>query len=104
MLLFTRKTRQMATIRLLPPLDVKFQTLTTNGRNHSAAPGVVHDVIDFDADSLGGNGWTRVGEVGATAQRPVNPARGKLFTDTSVGAMIIFDGATWRNPATGAAV
>lgn len=91
-------------VRLFPPLDVRFQTMTTNGRSYSGAPGTVKDVPTYDADVLVANGWIRVAEVGATAQRPTPPTKGKRFFDTTLGSLIVCDGLAWRNPATGAAV
>jgi hypothetical protein len=94
------------TTRMFPALNTAlFGTLTINGRTYSGNPGSVVDVpLDSDAAFLGANGWTRVGQVGATAARPAKPSPGQLFVDTAVGATIHFDGATWRHPATGASV
>ena len=97
--------------RLLPPLSVAMQTQSPFGRRYSAAPGVVVDVNPPDADILAANGWTHVSLSGATADRPkgtgclnLNDARrGVHFFDTDVGAMLVFDGSSWRNVATGAA-
>ena len=100
------------TVRLLPPTDVQKRTLSVNGRTYSSAPGSVADVPDHDAGQLEANGWVRVEESGPTSARPnfaATPAgalnsAGRRFLDTTVGALIVWDGATWRNPATGAAV
>jgi hypothetical protein len=95
--------------RLLPPLNVAMQTQSPNGRRYSAAPGTVLDVFPPDADMLAANGWTHVSLVGSTADRPkgtgglnLNDARpGVHFYDTDIAAMLVFDGANWRNVATG---
>ena len=102
------------TLRLLPPPEIAYRSLTVNGRSYSAAPGAVLDVPDFDAEILLANGWiagTPIctcgqahGGIGATAARPSPPARGMHFYDTTVGADIVFDGNTWRNAVTAAAV
>lgn len=97
-------------IRMLPPTNIQDQTLTVNGRNYSGQPGAALDVPDFDAQQLQANGWTWVAPSGASSERPTSaqglyPASvGAQFFDTTLNALIIFDGATWRNPATGAAV
>jgi hypothetical protein len=99
--------------RVLPPVAVRSQTLTVNGRNYTGAPGVAMDVPDFDAQVLGANGWICCCPSGPTSARPTtNPnisapytaAPSSKFYDTSIGKMLIFDGATWRDPATGNAV
>jgi hypothetical protein len=97
---------------MLPPLNVQKRTLTVNDRTYVGAPGAVLDVPDHDADMLEANGWTRVEAVGATEERPdlaatpagaVNSA-GRRFFDTTLGYMIVWDGADWRDPANGDAV
>lgn len=91
--------------RLLPPLNVQMQTLSVDGRSYSGTPGQVLDVPDFDAGQLEANGWTPIAQSGTTAQRPALAAvaRGTHYFDTTLAALIAWDGATWRNPATGAA-
>jgi hypothetical protein len=70
-------------------------------------------VNDSDAHVLAANGWTKVAFSGPTSARPtVNAANGPyyvasrsmFFVDTTLNAVIVFDGATWRNPITGASV
>jgi hypothetical protein len=94
----------MSTLRLLPPVNVQFQTLTVNGRVYSSTPGHVVDAPDFDAGQLRANGWVEVSQVGATSARPANPSPGAHFMDTTVGSIIVFDGQTWRSPASGSSV
>jgi hypothetical protein len=53
---------------------------------------------------LTANGWLRVGRSSTTATRPTDQRVGEMIVDTTLGAVIIWDGATWRNPATGSAV
>jgi hypothetical protein len=94
----------MANIRLMPAGNGKITTATVNGRTYTCALGATIDVPDFDAFVLGANGWIQVAPVGTTAQRTAKPGLGAIFHDTSVGKLIIFEGATWRDPATGSAV
>lgn len=98
------------TMRMLPPVGVVYQRREVNGRTYSAAPGTVVDVPDQDGTMLSANGWIAVCPVGTTAQRPTgtadpnSPTPGTLFLDVTLGALIVFDGATWRSPVDGAAV
>jgi hypothetical protein len=107
----------MPTIRMLPPIAIADQTITRPGngglgRTLSATPGGYLDVSDGDAVILEANGWARVGLVGPTANRPpltgLAPAfcanLGMKYIDITISAVIVFDGATWRNPLTGGAV
>jgi hypothetical protein len=96
--------------RMLPPPEVINQTIFANGRTYTGQPGSVIDVIDCDAAILSANGWTRVALSGPTSARPsTSQATGSLyhaartlqFYDTSLGKLVIFDGADWRDPATG---
>jgi hypothetical protein len=98
---------------MLPPLNVQTQTLNVNGRSYSAAPGATLDVPDFDSGQLAANGWTKVAMSGPTSARPsINPnvssptiaARGAHYFDSTLGYVVVFDGATWRNPSSGAGV
>jgi hypothetical protein len=93
---------------MLPSINVTQQTITANGRLYSGAPGTAQDVPDMDAGVLAANGWIRVALSGLTTARPsANPtvtppyiaARGLHFYDTTLGALVIFDGAVWRIPA-----
>jgi hypothetical protein len=103
------------TTRMMPPTDVRYQTRVVNGRSYTGTPGTALNILDWDADMLEANGWTRVAWTGQTSERPVNivgpgvMARtilypGLKFFDETLGYLIEYDGATWRNPATGAAV
>lgn len=99
--------------RVLPPTIATKQTMNINGRNYTGAPGVAMDVPDFDGRVLTANGWVYVAPSGPTSARPSpNPvltppytaAIGTDFYDTSISKYILWDGATWRDPATGNAV
>jgi hypothetical protein len=97
--------------RILPPAAGLTQTMSANGRPYSAAPGAVLDVLDADANVLLANGWVCGIPSGPTTSRPktrfsepYNVGPGSLFVDTTLAAVIIWDGAAWRNVITGAAV
>lgn len=100
----------MTTYRMLPATDLKYQTLTINGRQYTGTPGSAVDVPDFDADGLGSNGWVKVAPSGPTSARPVGSAgfyqalAGKHYYDMTLNALIVFDGTTWRSPVDGSAV
>ncbi len=88
-------------VRLMPPIAVVHQACIVNGRRYASTPGQVLDVAEFDARMLEANGWTRVARVGTTSQRPqapdMSPFKGTWYFDTTLGEMIVFDGAKWRD-------
>jgi len=97
--------------RVLPPPSGSTQTISVNGRSYAAAPGAALDVIDCDANVMLANGWSCGMPSGPTASRPAtrlsepyNAYPGFFYLDTTLDLVIMFDGATWRNPVTGAAV
>lgn len=110
------------TVRLMAPVlvaglanpAVTGNPVNVNGRIYPpVAPGTVIDVPDFDAAGLCGNGYTRIAISGPTSGRPsTSQASGSLyfaapgvsFVDTTIGKLIVYDGATWRDPITGNAV
>ncbi|HYA07496.1 MAG TPA: hypothetical protein VEF90_16545 [Xanthobacteraceae bacterium] len=92
----------MANILLMPPKSSK--TTVVNGRSYSCATGSTITVPDFDAQVLIANGWVPVATTGTTAQRPANPYVGQLYHDTTLGYVICYEGAAWRNPASGSSV
>jgi hypothetical protein len=97
-------------IRLLPPISVPAQTRVVNGRTYSSTPGNVVDVLDADAQEPQANGWIPVAPSGPTSSRPVGTlglyqsAPGSTFFDTTLGKLIISDGATWRDVSNGNSV
>jgi hypothetical protein len=102
---FLMKDLPMTTlVRVLPPIDARYQTTTANGRSYTAAPGAALDVLDFDAAVITANSWLRVGRSSTTATRPTDPRLGELILDSTLAKMICWDGAHWRDPATGSAV
>jgi hypothetical protein len=97
-------------IRLLPPVAVVQQTRIVNGRSYSSTPGNTLDVYDADAQELEANGWIAVAPSGPTSARPTGTlgqytaTPGFLYYDTTISKLVISDGLTWRDPATGNAV
>jgi hypothetical protein len=91
-------------VRVLPPTNVAYQTTIAFGRTYTGAPGTALDVPDFDAAVITANSWLRVGRSATTATRPTDPRVGGLILDISLAKMICWDGAHWRDPATGSAV
>jgi hypothetical protein len=102
------------TTRVLSPATARSPFALNNGQTVAQVPGTYQDVSDSQADQLCANGWLRVGLVGTTSQRPSSSLAAGLgagvaqagthFFDTTIGALILHDGTTWRNPATGASV
>ena len=96
--------------RMLPPTQVGYQTRTVNGRTYTGSTGVVMDIPDFDATTLSANGWIDICPSGTTLQRPTgtlgqyNASAGFKFFDTTLNQIIVSDGKSWRDPATGNAV
>ncbi len=93
--------------RMLPPVDIRYQTHTVNGRTYTGSPGAAVDVVGFDADMLSANGWIYVCPSGDTSERPTgtfgiyNANAGSKYFDTTLDKLIVSDGANWRDPATG---
>ena len=105
----------VATQRMLPAVAASTmllgKTRPVNGRTFTAVAGTTVDAAPQDARVLQANNWFNVGGkdcvgVGITAQRPAAStiAAGNIYADTTTGNLIVWDGATWRNPVTGAAV
>lgn len=94
------------TTRVFPPTSGS-TSITVHSRTTTAAGSPYVDAPDHDAMVMTANGWMQVppgGQVGATAQRPVNTYRGLLYLDLTLGKIVIHDGKVWRDPATGSAV
>jgi hypothetical protein len=103
----------MPTYRMLASTVVSAQSRTVNGRTYSAVPGQALDIFDADAETLAANGWISVCLSGPTSARPspnlnVSPpyiaAPGFKFLDTTLGKIVVYDGAAFRDPVTGDAV
>ena len=95
--------------RVLPPSTTRSAQLV-NGRSYDPAAAAYVDCAHQDAAVLAANLWTDLGPVGPTSARPPvqgptsgNPdtaTRGARYVDTTLGAVIVFDGATWRSVLT----
>lgn len=86
-----------------PPAGGK--TTVVNGRTYTATSGTPINANDFDVPTLEANGWLSIGLTGTTAQRPVNAPIKTVYVDTSLSSLhITWDGKTWRNTTSGAAV
>jgi hypothetical protein len=99
----------MTTIRMISPArgTQVLNTGTPSPRIYDGrTAGVVVDVPINDSQYLGANGWINIGPSGPTSARPVDQLVGvrSAFLDTTIGQLIIFDGATWRSAVTGSAV
>lgn len=80
-------------------------------RTYSATKGGVIDVsgdVNGDVQTLlsardplpgGTNYFVLLGQSGPTSARPTYPVAGQPFIDTTVGAMLWFDGSAWRDVA-----
>jgi hypothetical protein len=78
-------------------------------RSYARTPGTVADIPTIDAGRLGANGYLQLFATGTTTERPNHrvsdefmPMPGALFYDTTLSALLAFDGAAWRNATTGA--
>jgi hypothetical protein len=80
-------------------------SLVINGRAYSVAASSTIDVPNMDAQVCAANGWVKIADgSGTTAQRPAAPHVGQTYVDTTLGYVVCWEGAAWRNPATAAAV
>ena len=102
----------MTQIRMLAPARAGSPIQVFN-RLYAQVPGTAIDVPTGDTGTLGAAGWFYVALSGTTAQRPTQGVAlagldglvpGLEFFDSSIGRCIFYDGANWRDPATGAAV
>jgi hypothetical protein len=101
----------MANLAVFPSASAP-KSLTVNGRTYALALGAAPLVVpDWDAFVLLANGWLTAASDGAgtTAQRPAaapglasSPRIGFEYYDSTVGANVIWNGASWINHATGA--
>ena len=91
--------------KLMHPPASGNTTHIVNGRKYVGVAGTPQSVPDFDAAALEANGWTNAGTGGTTAQRPTTGLfPGLEYNDTTVGAMVKYDGKVWRHATTGASV
>jgi hypothetical protein len=78
-------------------------------RSYSATAGgyidAIGDPTSGDAASLTSQGFITIGASGTTAQRPTGAGFLKpsfVYVDTTLALVVVWDGANWRNPVTGA--
>lgn len=77
-------------------------------RSYSATGGSFIDAVGdpgADASMLGSQGFIAIGGSGTTAQRPNGTGLlkpGFVYVDTALSLVVVWDGANWRNPVTGA--
>jgi hypothetical protein len=87
--------------RMLPPPSSGGATIKISGRSASVAVDSYLDVPEHVARRLAG--WVNCGQVGATSARPANAKANDHFYDTTLSAVVFYDGAgNWRDPASGA--
>ena len=91
-----------------PPLPAQRGYVATRGQLVDVPGDATGDAMVLlgygDPYPGGGDYFAMIGQSGTTAQRPTTPTPGVLFVDTTVGAVIAWDGAAWRNVVTGASV
>ncbi len=97
----------MNTVRCIAPITTPLRaaasTVTANGRTYVATAGLT-DLPACDADIACSNGWKPLAIVGTTAQRPILTSADAAmhYLDLSLGKLIVWQGAGWIDPATGA--
>jgi hypothetical protein len=82
-----------------PAPSQRFYSATAGGFVDAAG-----DPFSGDAASMASVGWFILGTSGTTANRPPSPKVGLWHVDTTLGFAVVFDGANWRNPISGASV
>lgn len=103
----------MQSVRVFPPQNGR-SPCTVLGLSYDPAAQTYLDVEYPVAGALAARGWTKFAQVGATSERPptrgpssgnpITAAPGEPFVDTTLNAVVMFDGVGWRNVLTGAAV
>lgn len=98
--------------RMLAPKNAPQSTLAHGVRSYSVSASGFVDVPAHDAVALEAQGWVAMPRglgVGPSTARPgpnavvgLAPAKGDAFLDTTLGITIVYDGAQWRNPISGA--
>jgi hypothetical protein len=106
------QTRMLSPAATGPLGAMRQNPITVNGRVYTPDIGATFDVPDFDSGVLAASGWVLIAPSGPSTSRPsastttppYTAGIGTHFFDQTLAALIVFDGQTWRNPATGAAV
>jgi hypothetical protein len=101
----------MTTLLMIPAIASGSLTTKVNGRTYTCAAGATISVPDFDGAELAANGWlvSLNAPTGTTGQRPVAPAVGTVFVDSTVGGAVVYVGKSpagapvWVHHATGVA-
>ena len=102
----------MPNIRMIAPARAG-SPIQVFGRLYAQVPGTAIDVPSGDTGTLGAAGWLYVALSGPTAQRPTQSVvlagidglvPGLEYFDTTLGRCIFYDGASWRDPNSGALV
>jgi len=92
-------------IKGVNPITVNASSGNQGGRTYQCNIGSTLDVVDHDAFQLIRNGWHNHGQVVTTAGRPTaGIAKDTTLIDSTLGAVIQWDGVQWRNTLTGAIV
>lgn len=92
---------RLRTFRMFPPANHTVFTVQRGATFDATSSGYV-DVLAPDADALQHAGWTRVVEIGTTANRPlpglssdipghiINVSAGYVYFDTSLGKTVFY--------------
>lgn len=103
----------MAIQMMVMPAPNCANPIAVNGRSYAAPLGTYLTVPLSDGQVMTANGWLTncARGAGTTADRPPRGSidvqagvDGTTFFDTTVGALIIFDGVNWRHTGTGSIV
>jgi hypothetical protein len=90
------------------PIQVPPPPTPASGAKFYNAPGaaiaqgnvldVAGDETSVDVATLISSGnFVLLGQVGTTSARPTYPRQGQQFIDTTVGTLLTYDGAAWRD-------
>ncbi len=91
-------------VRMFPPPIARNSPITVGSRTYPQDAGSFVDVPIHDMQDLRNNGWTLIGLVGRTNDRPSPAAASagiRTYIDTKLGLLVVSDGIDWRNPVTG---
>jgi hypothetical protein len=100
----------MKQIRLIAKHPGSQTPLLVAGVTYSRFVGTIHDAPMEHRYALEANGFAPLYLIGGTVDRPDHrtanehqPQAGDLFFDSDLAALLVSDGACWRNSVTGAA-
>jgi hypothetical protein len=91
--------------RCFPP-SVNTVTATGGDATGTVGPCVYSDVVGpWTVAELVSASWVTLGgEVGTTAQRPALPKLGQVYTDVTIGRIILWNGTAWIDAVLGTSV